>query len=585
MKKILLAIILLAISIAVSENILMENHPRMKTTWLCDKQLWNRKVKRIPWKDISSKVEESLSYDDSRQFPRISDTRFISESRKLPMAVIRQHDLAQFSQRDLSSNKPKVNSAKPRVLISIGIQEDENASNLQSDIQEDCSRKNGNTHNQGWQIQQPFYVEEPRIEDPEQLSKMIEDYKATLEYLNKEKGLPIKIRVRRSDERRIMTNEGSQSEVDEKDSQIKERNYYNFLQDMDRVINNTSTIEIKNRSKKNSEINTISKDGTTKDTIFIENYGKNVKNLAKRLLRGSKSINENQISANDIMTDFVEEKQEIQRKDISNDIENGSSKIAKIAQVEKFNNNKSHYVINKRNKRSILSKNQELYGIYKDDANSKTDVEKNETYKQNIPGMKLETKEETKNEEDKFESNKDHIGDSQLTSESNSKNSETKISRNREKRNVCKNCKLVKLQYQQDEWLKNIEKKIRESLSLERRDKHSDILERLSQSEPYIISRGKKAPQDFEKDNFSLMSNSRYANNDESYAKMMTLPIEEGLLRMLLMRTSRCNNNNCDIIENWLSDEQLSPRDRRGTLDEIFAAYDPYYVARGKRTN
>jgi len=67
----------------------MENHPRLKA-WICDKQLWNKKTKRIPRKDISSKIEESLNYDDVRQFPRIPDTRFISESRKLPsIAVIR----------------------------------------------------------------------------------------------------------------------------------------------------------------------------------------------------------------------------------------------------------------------------------------------------------------------------------------------------------------------------------------------------------------------------------------------------------------------------------------------------------------
>lgn len=67
----------------------MENYPRLKTTWMCDKQLWNRRTKRIPRKDISSKIEESLNYEDDRQFPRISDTRFIGESRKLPPTVIR----------------------------------------------------------------------------------------------------------------------------------------------------------------------------------------------------------------------------------------------------------------------------------------------------------------------------------------------------------------------------------------------------------------------------------------------------------------------------------------------------------------
>jgi len=67
----------------------MEDHPRLKTAWICDKQLWDRKIKRIPWKDIPSKIEESLNYENDKQFPRISDTQFIGKSRNLPSAVIR----------------------------------------------------------------------------------------------------------------------------------------------------------------------------------------------------------------------------------------------------------------------------------------------------------------------------------------------------------------------------------------------------------------------------------------------------------------------------------------------------------------
>lgn len=68
----------------------MENHPRLKTAWIYDKQLWNKRTKQISRKNIPSNLEESLNYDDNRQFPRTSDTQFFSESRKLPsMALIR----------------------------------------------------------------------------------------------------------------------------------------------------------------------------------------------------------------------------------------------------------------------------------------------------------------------------------------------------------------------------------------------------------------------------------------------------------------------------------------------------------------
>ncbi|XP_071653955.1 uncharacterized protein [Temnothorax longispinosus] len=738
MRQILLAITLL--SIAVSENILMENHPRLKTAWICDKQLWNRKTKRIPRKDVPSKIEESLNYEDDRQFPQISDTRFTDESRKLP-AIIRRHDLARFPQDDLSFDKSKLDSIKPRVLISIGIQEDKNVGN---DLQEDCLKRK-NYCQDNWQIQQPFYVEEPtwvdididyidssqrdnsdpyiltrgkkiyRIKDTEQAiqDKTIEDYEAALGYPSRNKKFLIKNRVRRF----AKTNRGAKDKTtDVKNNQIKERYHYDSLQDIIRDVNNT-IIEMENSGEKSFKIDKILEEAEKpKDTsyVFIKKYEKNdLKNLAKRSLRGFKFTKQNQIFANGIITDLVQKKQKIQRKDIPNDIETGSNKTAKIDQIGRFNNSKSHLAINinKRNKRSMLLKNQELpdtrkkHDIYEIDANPKKNIEQNGIYKQmklkayvnklNDPGTpnnffilsrnkdpyhngienlnekdtdrksiekawklyyahrkKLESEREVKNEGGEI--NKDNIGitDSQLINESNLKNSdnsEIKISNYREKRNACKTCKIkpkIKPQFQQDKWLMDIERKIQQSLSLERRDKHSDILERLTEPyfisrgkkvpqdfekdvlssmlnsrnlndvEPYFISRGKKVPQDFEKDVLSSMLNSRNLNdeepyfisrgkkvpqdfekdvlssmlnsrniNDEDRAKIMSLSVVEGLLRILLMETSRCNGDNCDINANRLSDVRLPPRDRRGTLDEIFAAYDPYYVARGKRVN
>ncbi|XP_011861661.1 PREDICTED: uncharacterized protein LOC105558535 [Vollenhovia emeryi] len=656
MKKILLATTLL--SIAVSENILMENHPRPKTAWICDKQLWNKKAKRIPWKDIPSKIEESLNYENDRQFPRISDTRFIGESRKLPSTIIRRHEMERFPQDDLSFDKSKFDSTKPRVLISIGIQEEKNG----NDLQENCSkRKSYCKQHQGWQLQQPFYVEEPtwvdididyldssqrmdngdpyilsrgkkiyRIKDPEQMG--IEDYEAALGYPNKSKKLLIKSRVRRSAE----TNDGSQDKAaDVKNNQIMERNRYNSRQDLNGDTNDAAIVEIESRGEAFSKIDNTSKEAEkSKDTsygVVTKNYEKDdPRNLAKRSLQGFKFAKQNRILAKGVITDFAEQKQEIQREDVPNDVETDSSKTAKIDQ-ERFNDSKSRFAINiNKRKKSVLLKLPETRkkrGLYESDANSKKD-EKNETYdpmkteayvnELNDPGTrddfytlprnkdpfhneversnkidtdrnesiekawelyyahrkKLESEGKTKNEESRFEINKDNteVTDSQLTSQSDSKNPEMQTWNYREKRNVCKTCK-IKLQLRQAEWLEDIGKKLQDSLSLERRDKHSDILERLT--EPYIISRGKKVPLDFGKNLFSP--------NNEDRAKTTSLPIAESLLRVLLRETSRCNNNNCDVNANRLANERLSPRDRRGTLDEILAAYDPYYVARGKR--
>lgn len=552
--------------------------------------------------------------------------------------------MARFSEDDLS----KLDSTKPRILISIGIQEEKNA----GDLQEDCSkRKNYYKENQNWQLQQPFYVEEPswvdvdidhidssqrvanddpyiltrgkkiyRIKDSEQVGKAIEDYEASLSYPSKIKKLLIKSRVRRS----ITMNEDSQDKTDDiENNQIKERNHDDSLQDMNGDIN-TAVTEIENGGEKSSKIDKISEESQkpedTNSDVFTKKYEKDeLKYLTKRSLRGLKFTKHRQIFMNGIITDATEQK----RKDIPNDIKTGSSKTAKIGQVESFN--KTHFAnnINKSNEMSVLLKNQDLPGnrkkrdIDETDAKSKKDIEKNETYKQiktktyinelnkqdtpdnpfilfrdplhnEIESLNKKDTAHSKAErawklhyahrkklEDRLEINKNNaeITNSQLNSES----SETKTSNEREKRDVCKACKItVKSQRQQDEWLRDIERKFQESMALERRDKHRDILEHLT--EPYFISRGKKAPQDLGKE--ILASNSQ-DTSDEDRAKMMNLSIIESLLRTLLMERIKCDNDNC-VNPNRLL-ERLSPRDRRGSLDEIFAAYDPYYVARGKR--
>ncbi|KAL0129747.1 hypothetical protein PUN28_001777 [Cardiocondyla obscurior] len=530
MRKILLATTLL--SVVVSENILMENHPRLKTAWICGKQLWNKKTKRIPRTDIPFKIEESLSYEDDRHFPRISDTRFISESRKLPPMIIRQHELEQFPQDDLSFDKSKPGDTNPRVLISIGIQEEKNTDgNLQKDF---SKRKNYCKDSQDWQIQQPFYVEEPtwidididyldssrrmnnndpyiltrgkkiyKIKNPERIGKMFDDYEATLGYPDRDGNLLIKSRVRRSGK---MTGE-VQDKAKILNNQMEERNY-DSRQDINGDKNNSTLM-------KNQEIKT----------------------------RGKRETYETDAS-------------------FKNDVEKNETYIS----ADLF----------------TLSRDKNLFHNEVESSNKAADRNKpiERAWKLNYADHKLEeSNEKARNDAGRLEINENNLRtDSQLINELDSKSSGTKTRNYREKRNLCKICK-IKLPHEQDEWLRSFEKKIQESLSLERRDKHRDILERLN--EPYIISRGKKVPPNFGGD--SLIKSSSSQNiNDYDRTKVASLPVVNSLLRILL-ETANCNNENCEINANELTDERLSPRDRRGTLDDILAAYDPYYVARGKR--
>lgn len=61
----------------------MKNYLQPKTTWIHDKQFWNKKIKRTPLNEFFSEVEDLSNYDD-RQVSQISNTQFISNSRKLP---------------------------------------------------------------------------------------------------------------------------------------------------------------------------------------------------------------------------------------------------------------------------------------------------------------------------------------------------------------------------------------------------------------------------------------------------------------------------------------------------------------------
>ncbi|CAL1673540.1 unnamed protein product [Lasius platythorax] len=653
----------------------MENYLKPKTIWVRDKPFWSKKIKRAPLNEISSEVEKFSNYDDDRQLPRISKT-IISDARKLS-SFMRSPDLALLPQVELlSSDKTKLDSTKPTVLISIGIQERKNAND---NSQEDFSRiKNHRKHSHAWLIEQPFYVEEPtwinlypdmdsssqdntdpyilsrgkkifRIKDTEQAEKTIENYEDfPNKYPSRSKRLSMKSRVRRSVEmkKKSQNNTVNDNEKDQK----KEINYYNFLQDTD---SNNMTMT-KSQDKKSYKIDKISEDRKTKEdtilfhNIFIKKYQKDkIKNLMEKLPYEFKFIKQNRTSVNDEkIINFAEQKQNIQREDISNHIKNDNSKSAKISRDKKFNNQKSSFPINinKRNKRSVLLKNKNFSEVRKKyktqeiSTSSEKNVERNKTdvyeqmknkaYVDKLDDLntynddtfilsskksrldnrtessnkkdidhnkyierpwtiqyyayhkKLQSEEEPRNEkkEPGIDKNDTEATDSQLTSKSDSESSQINNYFNlRKKRSACRTCKLEP--QLQDQWLKDIGREIQDS-SLERRNKHSDILEDLSLLEPYVISRGKKASHEFENGIYST-SESRNVD-DADRIKVTSFPLAKALLRMLLMEMSGCNN--CNINANRLSNKR-SPRDRRSSLDEIFAPYDPYYAVRGKRIN
>ncbi|KAL6445596.1 hypothetical protein ACFW04_000850 [Cataglyphis niger] len=663
MKKILLATLL---SIVMSENILMENYLTMKpkTVWIRGKQFGNKKIKRAALNEISSEVEEFSNYDDERQFPRISKTRFISDSEKLPsLTIMRPPDLALLPPQVklLPSDKSKLDSVKPSVLISIGIQEGEN---INDNSQKDCSRiKNHRKQNHRWQIQQPFYVEEPRwiniypdpdgssehlnnidpyilsrgkkifTRDTEQAKKTVEDYEDfPNNYPSRNKRSSTKCRDRRSV---VMSEKSHNNTINDKlKNQKKKMNYYNFLQDTD--LNNTMT---KNQDKKSYQIDKMSEDRQSgKDAtsfihnILIEKFQKNkIKNVTERSPYKFKFRKQNQISAVDEkIINFVES---IKREDMFNHIKNNSKLVKKLVteinQDKKFNSRQSFFAtnMNKRNKRSILLKNKnfsEVHTEYKKiDTSFEKNIKKNEidVYEQKNNTDKLNNldmynddifilasiknlldnrtkslnekdinhnksierpwkiqyyadreKLEPRNEKNEPEINNTDIKltDSQLTNKSDSESFKIKNYFNHRKKRACENCKIEP--QLQDEWLKDIEREFQDTTSLEQRNKHSDILKDLSLLKSYIISRGKKASHEFE--------NGIYSTSQSRNIEVTNFDDPEALQRMLLMKMSR--GNNCDM--NRLSNKRSS-KDRRGLLDEILTAYDPYYVVRGKRIN
>lgn len=159
-------------------------------------------------------------------------------------------------------------------------------------------------------------------------------------------------------------------------------------------------------------------------------------------------------------------------------------------------------------------------------------------------------------------------------------------SRYRKKRNAYE----TRVEFQQDQWLRNIAKQAADLSYLKPRDKHGKIVDLLNRpADPYFIIRGKKASRVFEDD---LRSSMEPRNEMESVARdvagvPINLPTQKNLLRMLL--TEKMSSCNYDINANQFTTSKQAPRDRRGSLDKILnlenLKYDPFYVVRGKRTS
>lgn len=587
------------------------------------------------------------------------------------MALLSQVEL-------LSSNKPKLDSVKPTVLISIDIQEEKNDDNLHKD----CSKINKHhKHNHDWQIQKSFFVEEPRwidiydtksssqhqdnsdpyilsrgkkifrVKDTEQAEKMIENYEDFSNKYPSRSKRSTKNRVGRS----IVVNEKYQNNtINDNQKDLKKGiNYYNFLHDTDS--NNVKMT--KSQDKKFYKIDKMLEDRKNVEDItssvynaFIKKYQKDkIKNGKKmeKLPYEFKFIKENQTPTNDKkVISFVEQKQNTQSEDMSNHIKNDNSKIMEINQDKKFNNRKDVLTTNanKKNKRSISLKNKssvslknknffEVHNKYKSqemDTSFDENVKRNETNvyeqmknkayinklhdlnmynddtftsskknpnnraessnKKDIDHDKsigkswkiqyfahrkrLENAKELRNERNEsiIDQNDIQATDLRLANESDSRIKN--YFDHRKKRSACENCKIDP----QNQWFKDMEKKIQDSLSLERRNKH--ILEDLSLYEPYVISRGKKASHGFENNIYSTLKPRNL--NDVGRIKATSFPLTQALLRMLLMEMSRCHT--CEIDTNRLSNKRSS-KNRRDLLDEILTTYDPYYAVRGKRIN
>jgi hypothetical protein len=442
-----------------------------------------------------------------------------------------------------------LNVGKPTLLISIGIRE---GTKTPGDAQENCpTKKNYRKHNQAWQLQQPFYVEEPRwieidsdymdapsrrvnggdpyilsrgkkifwLKDPEQASKIAEDYDEFPDYPSKRPLMKVQV------SKFIEMNEKAGNNVDQRERLYNDEN---------------GIAPDANRRNKRSAIPRHEKFAEVRRRYKTRQIGWMNANPGKMIRKNG--------------TDILEQMGKKARVDLGSTI---------YDDLSSRRNKSSENEMETSNKRNI---------------NDKEKPQRMELYAH---------PEKLSDEENKTETSEDDDAEA-MDSRLISLMGELEASRafamkNRGKRNVCDGPACVSSQLQSSELLRNIEKEIHDSLSLERRDKHRDnLLESLQLSEPYVISRGKKASHAEDHLYFTLKSQ---IANEENRLRMPNAA--RRLLRMLLTAKFRCNSGNCDVnaLEPMSDRLELAPRDRRGILDDILAGYDPYYVARGKRAS
>lgn len=275
-----------------------------------------------------------------------------------------------FSQvRPLASDKSKLNNAKPTVMISIGIQ-DKNAAD---DSHKECPTRK---HNQNWNIQQPFYVEEPywidinpdytngdqypERDDPyimsrgkkfkikssdKPLEKPIEDYEEFLDYTSKSKRLSTKNRVHRSVE--TSAQEPQSVEVDERRNQEEETRRYNRLWDPDKV-ENPDEEPSATGERPGDENAEKKKKATITDPvrgILVHGFETHKsRNSAKESLYSRKFATRNRTIANDTLSaSSLEEKRKMQHEEIPSYIESGDETV-KIG--KRSHSRGGHFAIN-----------------------------------------------------------------------------------------------------------------------------------------------------------------------------------------------------------------------------------------------
>lgn len=420
-------------------------------------------------------------------------------------------------------------------------------------------------YNQSWKMQQPFYVEEPkwiaidpdyidstsrrlddadpyvlsrgkklfRLNDPKQMDELIEDNEGLFDYPSRSKRSSTKSRAKRS----VGTNEDDSRKkvVDEKDNRKEKINHYDSFQSIDR--------DTKRKNENSYFAGDMNKRSTSlKSKQYPEIYKKHeAYKLNWMNAKSKEGVGRNK-------TDVLEQMMEKMYVDKLDDLRD--------AYDDSF----------------ILSRGKHRLDSRTESSNKKYPSHGEATYEKSAwknayleaSGSKREKKDKNavleieRNTTEKIDSHKTH----KTAKISTGKNIDPNY---RGKRDACKNLDCELRPKLRNRWfLKGFEEEIRDTLSLERRDKTSKFLKKLAEHS-YVISRGKKTQRS------KFNPRSMFQSRD---IKVMSFPIVKSLLRMLLERYN--NSNDMD------ASKLVGRRDQRGSLD-IFAKEEPFYVGRGKR--